>query len=140
VEPTFLRPSGIHIKQYVLKGVIKVIFALSSSFMYIWWYPEKQSRSNMTWQLLLNQQYCRLWGGKVVFGAYFIEASEIYAHSPLTIFILDHDYVGKPCGVVNWLNKLGFKQSMDFDLGCFSFLIRHFMEFLLFWPDRRVYA
>jgi hypothetical protein len=48
VDPAFLSPSGILMKQYVPKGVIKLVLALSSSFMYIWWYPEKQSRSDMT--------------------------------------------------------------------------------------------
>jgi hypothetical protein len=33
VETTFFKPSGIHTKQYVPKGVIKLVFALSSSFM-----------------------------------------------------------------------------------------------------------
>jgi hypothetical protein len=33
VEPTFFKPSGMHTKQYVPKGVIKLVFALSSSFM-----------------------------------------------------------------------------------------------------------
>jgi hypothetical protein len=37
VDPTFLSPSGIQMKQYMLKGVIKLVLALSSSFMYIWW-------------------------------------------------------------------------------------------------------
>jgi hypothetical protein len=33
VEPTLLSPSGIRTKQYVLKGVMKLVLALSSSFM-----------------------------------------------------------------------------------------------------------
>jgi hypothetical protein len=35
VDPAFLSPSGILIKQYVPKGVIKLVLALSSSFIYI---------------------------------------------------------------------------------------------------------
>jgi hypothetical protein len=37
VDPTFLSPSGILMKQYVPKGVMKLVLALSSSFIYIWW-------------------------------------------------------------------------------------------------------
>jgi hypothetical protein len=37
VDPAFLSPSGILMKQYVSKGVMKLVLALSSSFMYIWW-------------------------------------------------------------------------------------------------------
>jgi hypothetical protein len=37
LDPAFLSPSGILMKQYVPKGVIKLVLALSSSFMYIWW-------------------------------------------------------------------------------------------------------
>jgi hypothetical protein len=33
VDPAFLSPSGIRTKQYVPKGVIKLVLALSSSFM-----------------------------------------------------------------------------------------------------------
>jgi hypothetical protein len=33
--PAFLSPSGILMKQYVPKGVMKLVLALSSSFMYI---------------------------------------------------------------------------------------------------------
>jgi hypothetical protein len=33
VDPTFLSPSGIHTKQYVPKGVMKLVLALSSSFI-----------------------------------------------------------------------------------------------------------
>jgi hypothetical protein len=33
VDPAFLSPSGIRMKQYVPKGVIKLVLALSSSFM-----------------------------------------------------------------------------------------------------------
>jgi hypothetical protein len=33
VDPTFFSPSGILMKQYVPKGVIKLVLALSSSFM-----------------------------------------------------------------------------------------------------------
>jgi hypothetical protein len=36
VEPAFLSPSGILMKQYVPKGVMKLVLALSSS-IYIWW-------------------------------------------------------------------------------------------------------
>jgi hypothetical protein len=32
-EPTFFSPSGIHTKQYVPKGVMMLVIALSSSFM-----------------------------------------------------------------------------------------------------------
>jgi hypothetical protein len=46
--PGVLESLRILMKQYVPKGVIKLVLALSSSFMYIWWYPEKQSRSDMT--------------------------------------------------------------------------------------------
>ena len=60
---------------------------------------------------------------EIVFGACFIEASKIYAHSPLDTFILDHDYDGEPCGVVIWFDKLSFEQSMDFGLGCFGLLV-----------------
>jgi hypothetical protein len=35
VDPAFLSPSGILMKQYVSKGVMKLVLALSSSFMYI---------------------------------------------------------------------------------------------------------
>jgi hypothetical protein len=35
VDLAFLSPSGILIKQYVPKGVMKLVLALSSSFMYI---------------------------------------------------------------------------------------------------------
>jgi hypothetical protein len=35
VDPTFLSPSGILMKQYVPKGVMKLVLALSSSFIYI---------------------------------------------------------------------------------------------------------
>jgi hypothetical protein len=37
VDPAFLSPSDILMKQYVLKGVTKLVLALSSFFMYIWW-------------------------------------------------------------------------------------------------------
>jgi hypothetical protein len=37
VEPAFLSPSDILRKQYVPKGVMKLVLALSSSFIYIWW-------------------------------------------------------------------------------------------------------
>jgi hypothetical protein len=37
VDPEFLSPSGILMKQYVPKGVMKLVLALSSFFMYIWW-------------------------------------------------------------------------------------------------------
>jgi hypothetical protein len=33
VDPVFLNPSGILMKQYVPKGVMKLVLALSSSFM-----------------------------------------------------------------------------------------------------------
>jgi hypothetical protein len=33
VDPAFLSPSGIRTKQYVPKGVMKLVLALSSSFM-----------------------------------------------------------------------------------------------------------
>jgi hypothetical protein len=33
VEPAFLSPLGIRTKQYVPKGVMKLVLALSSSFM-----------------------------------------------------------------------------------------------------------
>jgi hypothetical protein len=35
VDPTFLSPSGILMKQYVPKGVMKLVLALSSYFIYI---------------------------------------------------------------------------------------------------------
>jgi hypothetical protein len=35
VDPAFLSPSGILMKQYVPKGVMKLVLALSSSFIYI---------------------------------------------------------------------------------------------------------
>jgi hypothetical protein len=35
VDPAFLSPSGYLMKQYVPKGVMKLVLALSSSFMYI---------------------------------------------------------------------------------------------------------
>jgi hypothetical protein len=35
VDPAFLSPFGILMKQYVPKGVMKLVLALSSSFMYI---------------------------------------------------------------------------------------------------------
>ena len=35
VDPAFLSPSGILMKQYVSKGVMKLVLALSSSFIYI---------------------------------------------------------------------------------------------------------
>jgi hypothetical protein len=37
VDSSFLSPSGILMKQYVPKGVMKLVLALSSSFIYIWW-------------------------------------------------------------------------------------------------------
>jgi hypothetical protein len=37
VEPAFLSPYRILMKQYVPKGVMKLVLALSSSFIYIWW-------------------------------------------------------------------------------------------------------
>jgi hypothetical protein len=37
VDLAFLSPSGILMKQYVPKGVMKLVLALSSSFIYIWW-------------------------------------------------------------------------------------------------------
>jgi hypothetical protein len=33
VDPTFLSPYGIRTKSYVLKGVMKLVLALSSSFI-----------------------------------------------------------------------------------------------------------
>jgi hypothetical protein len=36
VDPAFFSPSGILTKQYVSKGVMKLVLALSSSFIYIW--------------------------------------------------------------------------------------------------------
>jgi hypothetical protein len=36
VDPSFLSPSGILMKQYVPKGVMKLVLALSCSFIYIW--------------------------------------------------------------------------------------------------------
>jgi hypothetical protein len=36
VDPAFFSPSGILMKQYVPKGVMKLVLALSSSFIYIW--------------------------------------------------------------------------------------------------------
>jgi hypothetical protein len=36
VDPAFSSPSGILMKQYVPKGVMKLVLALSSSFIYIW--------------------------------------------------------------------------------------------------------
>jgi hypothetical protein len=36
VDPTFFSPSGILMKQYVPKGVMKLVLALSSSFIYIY--------------------------------------------------------------------------------------------------------
>jgi hypothetical protein len=38
-----------------------------------------------------------------------IEASEVYAHSPLAIFLLHHDYVSKLGWAVDWLDELGLK-------------------------------
>ena len=35
VDPAFLSPYGILMKQYVSKGVMKLVLALSSSFIYI---------------------------------------------------------------------------------------------------------
>jgi hypothetical protein len=35
VDPAFLSPSGILMKQYGPKGVMKLVLALSSSFIYI---------------------------------------------------------------------------------------------------------
>jgi hypothetical protein len=37
VDPALFNPSGILMKQYVPKGMMKLVLALSSSFMYIWW-------------------------------------------------------------------------------------------------------
>jgi hypothetical protein len=36
VDPAFFSPYGILTKQYMLKGVMKLVLALSSSFIYIW--------------------------------------------------------------------------------------------------------
>jgi hypothetical protein len=52
----------------------------------------------MTWQPTAKSTILSILGRGVVFGACFIKASEIYAHSPLATFLLDHDYVGEPVG------------------------------------------
>jgi len=41
VDPMFFSPSGILMKQYIPKGVVKLVFSSSSLLIQIWWYPKK---------------------------------------------------------------------------------------------------
>jgi hypothetical protein len=90
--------------------------------------------------LLLNQNLVDSGDEKIDFGACFVEASEIYTHSPLATFLLDHDYVGKPGGVVDCFNELASSSLWASTLAASVFSSGIFVEFLLFWSDRRVYA
>jgi hypothetical protein len=60
---------------------------------------------------------------EVIFGTSFVEASEVYAHSLAVVFLLHHDYIGEPGGAINWFNKFGLKQSVDFGFYDFSFFV-----------------
>ena len=80
--------SGILTKQYVLKGV-KLVFSSSSFLIQIWWYPEKQSRSDINWLFAASSTILSIRGrGKSSFGqALFRSVKFIHIlHLPLFFF------------------------------------------------------
>ena len=89
VDPAFLSPSGILMKQYVPKGVMKLVLALSSS---------------CTIDYLVDP-----WQREIILGAGLVEAGEIDTHPPLAALLLHHDYVGQPRRVGDWFDEIGLK-------------------------------
>lgn len=56
----------------------------------------------------------------------------------LLFFYFNHDNVGEPSWIINWLNKLVVEELLDFSPCCLYFLIKHLGESLLLRPNRRV--
>jgi hypothetical protein len=78
---------------------------------------------NMTWHLAVESTILSILGREVILGTCLVEAGEVYTHSPLVIFLLNHDYVSELGWIVDWLDELGLQQLVDFSFCYFSFLI-----------------
>jgi hypothetical protein len=78
---------------------------------------------HMTSHLAVESTILSTLGREVIIGTCLVEAGEVYTHSPLVSFLLNHDYIGEPGWIVDWLDEHGLQQLVDFSFWCFSFHI-----------------
>jgi hypothetical protein len=80
--------------------------------------------------LAAESMTCHSQKRKVILGCDLIQVCEIYAHSPLSVFLFDWHGVGQPLWVHDLADDTSVKQSLDFRLDCYHLVITHLSEFL----------
>ena len=58
-------------------------------------------------------QHVYAWEEKAVFWTSFVEIGEVYTHPPLSIGLLDQDYIGQPIGIADFLDELCLEELLD---------------------------
>jgi hypothetical protein len=140
VDPAFLNPSGILMKQYVPKGSDEAGAGLVFLFHVYLVAGEAVEEGHDFASGCAIDYFVNPWQREIVLGIGLIKAGEVDAHAPLVAFLLYHDHVGEPCRISDWFDEVSFQQAVHLGFGGFGLFVRHFAQSLLSWAHQRVDA